>query len=819
MTTQLDAKTDRQEPPAKALPLTAQTLASKESPHAKHGYVQVTFFIMAIAALAVLWSVTFRLIDNEVASARVNAINAVSTLGLTYEAQVVRAIREIDQSLNILKRGYEIGSNKATLTLVEDWGLLLPDFLFVTSITDTNGNITSSTRGFEKTNIADQSYFQEQLEFDHLAVSSPWQAPYNKAWKLTFSRRINTPSGAFAGIAFTSVDASYFVSGYEVSQLGQHGALGILGTDGIFRTRRSGETIISGELADYAHLVPDSDEVEDQGVRLLTNSWDQVKRYTIATKLYDIPLVVILGLSEKEQLAASAQLRQLYLQRAVGASIIILMLAAVMFYLSRQLQQSRQRIMDEQITHAQQVEHLAYHDSLTGLPNRSLFSELLRQGIAESKRYDRRFALLFLDLDRFKIINDTLGHDVGDKLLIEVAKRLNDALRETDTVARLGGDEFVVLLPEMNDEKQLSEVARKILSAVGEPFRLSGQDLCITVSIGISAFPLDGEDEQTLVKNADIAMYHAKEGGKNNFSFYSEELSADSLERLALESSLRLALEREEFTLFYQEKYNLSSNEVTGAEALLRWQHPTLGLVLPIQFLPLAEETGLIVPIGKWVIETACRQAIDWLEQGLPPRCISVNLTARQFSDAHLPGDIASILQTTGLNPTQLELEISENLLLSDFDKNIEVLTRIKALGVRIAIDNFGTSYTSLSTLEQFQFDSLKIDSSVIRDVAKEPENRHLTEAIISVGRAIAVTIVAEGVETQEQADFLLASSCDQVQGFYYDKPSSIKKPQSMPFPGKNYLPSGLVSNINLGNKVCDASKAVNIARPVRNPK
>ncbi len=778
MTTQLKAKTDQQEPSTKALPLTIQSSARQESPHSKQSYVQIAFFMVVIAALAVLWTVTFRLIDNEVASARKNAANAVSTLILTYEAQVVRAIREIDQSLNVVKRGYELTPGQAILALAEDSGLLLPDFLFLTNVTDANGNITSSTRSFEKANIADQSYFQEQLEFDHLAVSSPWQDPYNKAWKLTFSRRINTPSGTFAGIVFTSVDASYFVSGYEVAQFGQHGVLGILGTDGVFRTRRSGETITSGELADYALLVPDSDEVEDQEVRLLTNSWDQVKRYTLATKLYDVPLAVILGLSEEEQLAASAQLRQLYLQRAAGASIIILMLAAVMFSLSRQLQRSRQRIMDEQFTHAKQVEHLAYHDSLTGLPNRSLFSELLRQGIAESKRYDRRFALLFLDLDRFKIINDTLGHDVGDELLIEVAKRLSDTLRETDTVARLGGDEFVVLLPEMNDEKQLSEVARKILSTVGEPFHLSGQDLRITVSIGISAFPLDGEDEQTLVKNADIAMYHAKEGGKNNFSFYSEELNTDSLERLALESSLRLALEREEFTLFYQEKYNLSSKEVTGAEALLRWKHPTLGLVLPMQFLPLAEETGLIIPIGKWVIETACRQAIDWLEQGLPPRCISVNLTARQFSDAHLIGDIARILQTTGLDPVQLELEISENILLSDFDKNIEVLTRIKALGVRIAIDNFGTSYTSLSTLEQFQFDSLKIDGSVIRDVTKEPENRHLTEAIISVGRAMAVTIVAEGVETQEQAEFLLASSCDQVQGFYYDKPSPIKKPQ-----------------------------------------
>ena len=772
MTAQAETSTDQQGPQKKESQLPSKTTATNpNTPKGKFGTLPAVFLAMVFAAIVVLWVITLRLVDNDFSSARANAARSVSALALTYEAQVVRAIREIDQSLKVVKRGYELGSDRATLAMIEDWGLLLPDFLFITSIADANGNIIGSSRAFEETNIAEQGYFVEQREFDHLAVSQPWQDPYNKTWKLTFSRRISTPSGAFAGIALTSVDASYFVSGYEVAQLGQHGVLGILGTDGVFLTRRSDERIVSGEHADYAQLVPDAEELENPEVQLLKNSWDQVRRYTVATELYDIPLAVILGLSEDEQLEASTQLRQLYLQRMAGATLLILLLTAVLYYLSRQLQKSRQLVMDEQVAHATQVEYLAYHDGLTDLPNRSFFSHLLSHGIAEAKRYERRFALLFLDLDRFKIINDTLGHDVGDELLIEVAKRLNDALRETDTVARLGGDEFVVLLPEMNDEKQLSAVAKKILNAVAKPFHLSGQELRVTVSIGISVFPLDGEDEQTLVKNADIAMYHAKEGGKNNFCFYSEELSADSLERLALESSLRLALERNEFILHYQEKHDLRSGEVTGAEALLRWQHPTLGLVQPLQFLPLAEETGLIIPLGKWVIETACQQALSWLEQGLPPRCISVNLTARQFTDAHLLADIATILQTTGLNPAQLELEITESLLLSNFDKALEILKKIKELGVRIAIDNFGTSYTSISTLDKFKFDTLKIDGSVIRDIANDPSEQQLTEAIISVGRTMAGTILAEGVETQEQADFLLASSCDQVQGFYFDTP------------------------------------------------
>ena len=736
---------------------------------------QLFYPVLLIILLVILWITTFSLISANHQRAQESTISSATALLHTYEAQVVRALREIDQALNVTRRTYEINNGNTTLSMLNDWGLLLPNFLFVTSITDADGNIINSTRAFEKHNVSDQDYFRQQLKFDQLASGQPWQDPYSRAWKLTFSRKINTPESAFAGIVFTSVEASYFVSGYEESKLGQLGALGILGTDGIFRVRRTGEKIVSGEKVNFSDLVPNNEEFEEPeslDVRLQHNSWDKVKRYTAVSQLYDFPLAVVLGLSEQEQMQKASQLKRVYLLRASVARVASALIVIVLLRLSLQLKHSPNSALEEHIAHAKKIEHLAFHDSLTGLPNRSFFSQLLSQGIAESKRYERCFALLFLDLDRFKIINDTLGHDAGDELLKEMARRLTEALRETDTLARLGGDEFVVLLPEMNDEKQLSAVAKKILSTVGRPFHLAGQDLRVTVSIGISVFPTDGEDEQTLVKNADIAMYHAKEGGKNNFCFYSDELSADSLERLALESSLRVALDRNEFVLHYQEKHDLRSGEITGAEALLRWQHPTLGLIQPKQFLPLAEDTGLIIPIGRWVIEAACKQANRWLEEGLAPRCISVNLTERQFTDAHLLDDIASILHTTAINPTQLELEITESVLLSNFDRALETLSKIKKMGVRIAIDNFGTSYTSLSTLDKFHFDTLKIDGSVIRDIANEPSDKQLTEAIISVGRTMAMTIVAEGVETREQADFLLASSCDQVQGFYYNKPT-----------------------------------------------
>ena len=367
-----------------------------------------------------------------------------------------------------------------------------------------------------------------------------------------------------------------------------------------------------------------------------------MRRYTSARQLYEFPLAVIVGLSADEQLAATRRSLHTYLWRAAAGSLVLILIAIVLGRLSRQLALSRQRAVEEQIAHAARVEYLAYHDGLTALPNRSLFSKLLGQSISQAHRYDRQLAVLFLDLDRFKQINDTLGHEAGDQLLQEVATRLKACLRDSDTVARLGGDEFVVLLPELDVEKYAATVAQKILSAVARPFVLLGQEFRVTASIGISTYPQDGLDEQTLTKNADIAMYQAKEEGKNNFQFYSEKLNANSLERLTLESGLRHALERNEFQLHYQAKRDIRSGRITGMEALLRWQHPDLGTVAPMQFIPVAEETGLIVPIGKWVLKTACLQNVAWQSEGLPHLSMAVNLTARQFSDEGLLPDLTS---------------------------------------------------------------------------------------------------------------------------------------------------------------------------------
>jgi diguanylate cyclase (GGDEF)-like protein len=730
----------------------------------------VLFPAVAIVVLAVIWGTTLNLINVERAAAEQSAAVLTRELNETYEAQVLRAVREIDQTLKFVKAAYEFSGKQNVLQLLKARALLPPDLLFVVSIADSTGDIVASTRPIVVSNVADQDYFQSQRLADSLSIGLPRQDPGSREWKLQFSRRLNAADASFSGIVMISVDASYFVSGYEASKLGEHGVLGVLGTDGIFRARRSGEKVSAGDKVDYAAVVPVREDNETEA-RLAANAWDGVRRYTSAGELYGFPLAVIVGLSADEQLTATRRDRRAYLWRASAASLLLILVVAILGRMSRQLARSRQRIVEEQIAHASHVEYLAYHDSLTTLPNRSLFSKLLHQSIGQARRYNRRLAVLFLDLDRFKNVNDTLGHEAGDQLLQEVASRLKSCLRDSDTVARLGGDEFVVLLAELDEEKYAAIVAQKILSAVARPFILLGQAYRLTASVGISTYPQDGLDEQTLKKNADIAMYKAKELGKNNFQFYAENLNASSLERLNLESGLRRALEHDEFQLHYQVKRDIRGGQITGVEALLRWQHPDLGLVAPMQFIPVAEETGLIVPIGKWVLRTACQQNVAWQKQGLPHLRTSVNLSPRQFADEHLVSELTLILADTGMEAQLLEVEITESLLMRDFDKMLRKLTELKGIGIRIAIDDFGIGYSSLATLRQCPLDTIKIDRSFIRDVTSVAEDKDLTGAIIAMGRALSLTVVAQGVETKEQADFLRQNACDEFQGFYLNKP------------------------------------------------
>ncbi len=414
---------------------------------------------------------------------------------------------------------------------------------------------------------------------------------------------------------------------------------------------------------------------------------------------------------------------------------------------------------------------LATHDDLTALPNRMVFSQSVSEAVKIGRRYDQQFAVMFVDLDRFKIINDTLGHSAGDALLIEIAKRLTQSVRESDLVSRIGGDEFVILLRKISNVEQVTRVARKILAAVVKPLTIHGHECRVTASIGISLFPSDAQDEESLTKNADAAMYAVKEEGRNSFLFHSQEIKTQSIERLMLETSLRRALERNELLLYYQPKQDISRGSISGVEALLRWHHPDLGLLQPSRFIPLAEETGLIVPIGKWVLETACAQSMAWQRQGLPAIRIAVNLSPRQFADPNLLDDIGAALEKSGMPPELLELEITESMMMQNVEHTVQVLTAIKSLGITLAIDDFGTGYSSMSLVKKFPINVLKIDRSFVREITTDSEDKAIADAIIALGRALDLTIVAEGVETVEQEAFLRAHNCDEIQGYLISKP------------------------------------------------
>ena len=418
-----------------------------------------------------------------------------------------------------------------------------------------------------------------------------------------------------------------------------------------------------------------------------------------------------------------------------------------------------------------QMTHTAQHDFLTGLPNRMLLNDRIEQAIALAPRHGKTSAVLFLDLDGFKHINDSLGHSIGDKLLQSLAECLITCVRSADTVSRQGGDEFVVLLSEMAQPEDAAITCRRVLQAIARPHLIDGHDLHVTASIGVSVFPDDGRDAETLIQNADTAMYQAKENGHQSYKFFKAAMNERAVARQSIEEGLRRALERNEFTLHYQPKVNLKTGAITGAEALLRWTHPVRGSVSPAQFIPVAEDCGLILPIGNWVLREACRQSRAWRAAGLPLTAMAVNISAMEFRDEHFLEGVFEILNETGYDPRCLELELTESVLMKRAESTESVLTALKAKGVRVAVDDFGTGYSSLSYLRKFPIDSLKIDQSFIRQITTSPDETSIVTAILSMAQSLKLRVVAEGVETQAELLFLQAHNCEEAQGYYFSRP------------------------------------------------
>lgn len=458
------------------------------------------------------------------------------------------------------------------------------------------------------------------------------------------------------------------------------------------------------------------------------------------------------------------------------------------------------KVADDAIS---RLHHLAYHDALTDLPNRTLLWDRLGQAIELARRQDRQLALLFMDLDGFKHINDSLGHPVGDQLLQMVARRLSSCARHSDTVSRQGGDEFVVLLPAIESPEDAMAFAKKTLLAFESSFQLCEHDLYIGVSIGISIYPGDGHDAETMIRNADTAMYHAKEAGRNNCKFFEQKMNDRAVERQSIEADLRLALKRQEFVLYYQPKIDFVSGMVVGVEALIRWHHPQRGLLLPAQFVPIAEECGLIVPIGRWVLREACAQACAWRKTGLPPITTAVNSSALEFRAKDFLENLRSTLAATTIEPHSLQLELTESVLMQNIESSESVLLAVADMGIKLAIDDFGTGYSSLSYLSRFPINTLKIDQSFVREINGSADNSTIVSAIINMGRSLNRSVIAEGVETRYQHEFLLQQHCDEGQGDYYSPPLPARDLEALLHAGASLAPP-VWRTMHVGHRLWD---------------
>jgi diguanylate cyclase (GGDEF)-like protein len=477
-----------------------------------------------------------------------------------------------------------------------------------------------------------------------------------------------------------------------------------------------------------------------------------------------VPVVVLTGLDD-ESLAVQAlqQGAQDYLIK--GQIETRGLLRSLRYAIERKTMESAALAM------ARQMAHSAEHDFLTGWPNRMLLNDRVGQAIALAARHVKKVAVLFLDLDGFKHINDSLGHQVGDKLLQSIAKRLVDCIRGSDSVSRQGGDEFVVLLLELEHAEDAAVTARRMLQAVAQPHSIGQHDLHVTASIGVSVYPDDGLDADTLIKNADTAMYQAKENGRRSFQFFKPAMNVRAVERQFIEEGLRGALERQEFALHYQPKVNLTTGAITGAEALIRWTHPARGSISPADFIPVAEDCGLILPIGAWVLREACAQARIWMDAGLPVASMAVNVSAMEFRAENFLENLFAVLAETGLDPKSLELELTESVLMKHAASAAAILQTLRESGIRVTVDDFGTGYSSLSYLRKFPVDALKIDQSFIRQISSAGNDTVIVKAVIGMGRSLKLRVIAEGVEKLEELAFLRAYRCDEAQGYYFSRP------------------------------------------------
>ncbi|MGC1778387.1 MAG: EAL domain-containing protein [Xanthobacteraceae bacterium] len=727
--------------------------------------------ILGLVIIVMLWAGVLLKFSQDVSSDLKDAARTNQSFAMVFEENVLRSIDELDNMLFYLRGNIEARKATTDYNTILHATTMPSDILVQVSIIDAQGIMRASTAGPQPAppmDLSDREHFKAQVNSreDRLFISKPLIGRVSKKWSVQLSRRFLNADGSFGGVVVASLDPEHFTTFYDKVDLASSGSIALIGTDGVVRSAggqssdlRMGQDISGSDLFNRMQTRLNGEfEIRDR----LTGQ----TRLVALRKVKGQPLWVSVSLDKSEVLAGSYADFRLDCVAALFLTLVILAAMELIFRTEAGVRHKSKEL--EQALEA--MARLASEDSLTGLLNRRGFRSALTELQEECRNEPQEgieYALLFLDLDRFKVINDTLGHRIGDLLLQETARRLRASLRSTDVMARLGGDEFAVIARYVKTKAALDDLAHCLIKAIREPFELGGYRVRTTISIGIAVSPADGEGADDLIVAADLALYAAKERHRDGYQFYDSAMSKELTDRRQIEVDLRDAIEHNELELRYQPIVSLHDGKVTGFEALARWNHRTKGFIPPSDFIPVAEDTGMMARLGEWALSEACGKLAQ-----LPDHLsLAVNLSPVQFTAPDLVESVQRALVASGLAPHRLELEITERLLLENNEEIISVLRRLRQLGVRIALDDFGTGYSALSYLRKFPLDKIKIDRSFVTDIATRSDQVAIIQAVLSIARALGMTVTAEGVETAIQKDFLTALGCDSAQGYLFGKP------------------------------------------------
>ena len=731
--------------------------------------------LFALAMIAAIWIGTALMTSIERDKILEGAIQQSDNLVSLFEGNTVQTIERFDRTLILLRKSIEDDPEHFNLRDWADRAALVGDLTVQLALIGADGYPIATTADYNgpPLYVGDREHFRVQVDaVDKLFISSPVVGRASGKWTIQFTRPVRTRDGGFGGVLVISIDPSFIDTFYKTIDLGAHGSVTIRNLDNVIMARRGVEGDTPGRKA-ASPAFRDALAKAPVGHYWGNGSPDGVNRLVAYRVSKRFPLIFAVGRAETEIFQSAQSNRTVYTAIAAAMTFLVILAAAlgirhqlrldrVRDNLRRSEGQAQERARELEVK-SQEIVHLAHHDPLTGLANRLLLQDRIEQAFARSRRHQERFAILCIDLDRFKIANDTLGHQAGDVLLREVAERLRHCTRDIDTIARVGGDEFVVLA----QSPDVTELAKRILQGLSAPYDVGGNPVAMSASIGIAVAPSDGASIDRVLSNADLALYRAKANGRNDFCFFDSQMEQIALKRGRLESELRDALANDEFELWYQPWFNVRSGRIVGCEALVRWRHPQRGLLSPAEFLSIAEETGLIGQLGDWVLRRGCQDAARW-----PPGVrVAINLSAAQFIGGKLYGTVMEALAESGLAARRLELEITETLIIDDFEGAREALGQLRSQGISIALDDFGTGYSSLTHLRQLLFDRIKIDKSFVAELTTRAESAAVVSAVIALGNSLGVGVTAEGVETRDQLVLLRAAGCVEVQGYYLARP------------------------------------------------